>query len=73
MAKGEVERTERLLALLLLQGMKSAPQREKVLQLNLAGFSNVEIADLLGITGAGVSQALYEARKPTRRKPRAAS
>ncbi len=59
-----MDRTERVLALILIQGMKGAPQRDKVLQLSLAGFSNLEIADLLQMTGPGVSQALYEARNP---------
>lgn len=65
-------RLERLAALSLLQQMKSAPQREKALQLNLAGFSNTEIADLLQTTAAVVSQVLYDARRrrvaPRRRK-----
>ena len=57
------DRIERLLALILLNQMKGAPQREKVIQLNIAGFSNVEIADILETTNALVSQSLYEARK----------
>jgi predicted transcriptional regulator len=66
----EEERTERILALLLLQQMKAAPKREKALQLNIAGFSNVEIADLLQTSGAVVSQYLYEARRKKRTTPR---
>ena len=57
------DRVERLLALLLLQQMKASAQREKVLQLSLAGFSNTEIADLLQTTAAVVSQSLYETRR----------
>jgi hypothetical protein len=57
------DRVERLLALILLGGMKGATQREKIQQLNLAGFSNVEIADLLQTTSAVVSQGLYESKK----------
>lgn len=77
MATATFDRSEKLLALILMQHMKSAPQREKVVQLNLAGFSNVEIADILETTGAVVSQSLYEARKGrktpvrVRRKPKA--
>jgi DNA-directed RNA polymerase specialized sigma24 family protein len=71
MSKREVDRSERLLALLLLQQMKAAPQRDKVLQLNVAGFSNLEIADLLGMTGNAVAQALHQARKPRRPRSRA--
>jgi DNA-directed RNA polymerase specialized sigma24 family protein len=59
------DRIEKLLALLLLQQMKVGPQRDKALQLSLAGFTNTEIADLLQTTAAAVAQQLYE----TRRKP----
>ena len=58
----EPDRVERLLALLLLAQMKGVTQREKIYQLNLAGFSNVEIADLLQTTSAVVRQRLREAR-----------
>ena len=66
----DINRTDKLLALILLQYMKSAPQREKALQLNLAGFSNVEIADLLQTTSPVVAQVLYEARRGARKRPR---
>lgn len=65
----DVNRIERLLALALLQNMKAAPQRDRVSILSVAGFSNVEIADLLQTTPALVAQSLYEARrKGARRK-----
>ncbi len=57
------DRAERLLALVLLQHMKGSPQRDKVLQLSLAGFTNTEIADLLDTTSAVVAQSLYEGRR----------
>jgi len=57
------DRTETLLALLLLQQMKPASQQEKIVQLNIAGFSNLEIANILATTTAVVSQSLYAARK----------
>ncbi len=57
------DRIERLLALILLNQMKGASQREKALQLSLAGFSNIEIANMLETTTAVVSQVLYEVRK----------
>lgn len=65
----ETDRTELLLAFLLLNQMKGASQSEKALQLNLAGFSNVEIADILQTTPQLVSDALYNVRrvKPSRR------
>jgi DNA-binding NarL/FixJ family response regulator len=64
----ESDRSERLLALLLLQNMKSTSAQQKIVQLNVAGFSNVEIADILQTTSAAVAQSLYaSSRKPPRR------
>jgi DNA-directed RNA polymerase specialized sigma24 family protein len=57
------DRIERLLALLLLAELGEANQGKKILQLNLAGFSNIEIAELLGTTSAVVSQRLYTSKK----------
>ncbi len=57
------DRTDRLLALVLINQMKGASQRDKILQLNLAGFTNVEIADILQTTTEVVAQALYESKK----------
>jgi DNA-directed RNA polymerase specialized sigma24 family protein len=56
-------RTEKMLALLLLQGMKGATQAKKAVQLSLAGFTAVEIADLLDTKAAVVHQHLYTMRK----------
>jgi DNA-directed RNA polymerase specialized sigma24 family protein len=58
-----LDRVERLLALLLLQQMKGASQGEKALHLNRAGFSNTEIADLLGTGATVVASMLYKARQ----------
>lgn len=63
-----MNRMEQLLVSILLQLMKGASQREKILQLNLAGLSNVEIADALETTPAVVSQSLYEARRSGKKK-----
>jgi DNA-directed RNA polymerase specialized sigma24 family protein len=60
-------RMERLLALLLLQGLKGATQEDKAVQLSIAGFTTVEIADILNTKAAVVRQHLYIARK---RKPK---
>jgi DNA-directed RNA polymerase specialized sigma24 family protein len=57
------DRVERMLALLLLQAMKGASQREKVIQLSLGGFSNIEIADLLGTSTGVVATYMSAARK----------
>jgi len=59
----EPDRAERILALVLFQQMKGEPLREKVVKLNVAGFSNVEIADIVQTTPGVVAQLLYESRK----------
>jgi predicted transcriptional regulator len=56
-------RAEKILALLLLQNMKAATQAEKAAHLSSAGFTAVEIADLLDTTSAVVHQHLYSMRK----------
>jgi hypothetical protein len=57
------DRTERLLALLLLEQMKGSTQGLKAIKLSLAGFSNLEIADILQTTSVRVADALYSARQ----------
>jgi DNA-directed RNA polymerase specialized sigma24 family protein len=57
----ESDRVERVLALLLIQQVKT--QREKIVLLSVAGFTNTEIADLLQTTSGVVNQGLYAARK----------
>lgn len=66
--ESSLDRTERLLAVLLLQTMKGASQKEKTLQLSVAGFTNVEIADFLQTSPQVIARHLYEARKTSRRK-----
>jgi hypothetical protein len=61
-----VDRVERLLALLLIQNLKGTT--EKAIQLSIAGFSNVEIADILRTSNAVVAQVLYESRKAKKKK-----
>jgi predicted transcriptional regulator len=63
----QVERIERLLALLLIQNMKTANMAAKAKELSIAGFTNVEIADILGTTAAVIAQSLYAARKGTKK------
>ncbi len=55
------DRVERLLALLLISQTKT--QRDKIIQLNVAGFTNTEVADLVQTTAGVVSQVLYSSRK----------
>ena len=62
-----VERVERLLALLVVRDMKN--QQEKATQLSVAGFSNVEIANILKTSSAVISQLLYASRK-SKSKPK---
>ncbi len=69
MAMAESNRTENLLALILLGQIKGATQAEKAQQLSVAGFTNVEIADLLQTNAATISQALYLNRQGTKRPP----
>ncbi len=62
------DRAERLLAIILLESMKGASQREKAVRLSLAGFTNVEIANLLQTSAQVVAQHLYSSRKGTKRR-----
>jgi len=66
------DRIEKLLLAILLQFMKGAPLKERVIQLNLAGFSNIEIADYLQTSPQVVAQYVYETRRrrssPRRKK-----
>lgn len=57
------DRSERILALLLLTSMQGASQKQKIVQLSLAGFSNLEIADLLQTTNTAVATHRYAAKK----------
>ena len=61
-------RTEKLLALILISNLKTVTTSEKVYHLSLAGFTNIEIADLLETTAAAVSQSLYERKKKKGKK-----
>jgi hypothetical protein len=62
-------RVEKLLSMILLHDMKDAHQEDKALALSRAGFSNAEIAEMLGTTGAVVAQQLYELRRGKKRRP----
>ena len=62
------DRVERLLALLLLQNMKTSNMAAKAKELSIAGFTNAEIADLLQTNPAVISQSLYAARKRKKSK-----
>jgi hypothetical protein len=64
------DRIERLLAILVIQSMKGATQADKALQLSLAGFTNVEIGNLLQTTQGVIGQLLYTARKKQKKRVR---
>lgn len=64
------ERIERLLVVLILQSMKGATQEEKVKQLNICGFSNIEIAEFLNTNPAVVASLLYKSKKTSKSKKR---
>jgi hypothetical protein len=66
MDDGRRDRVERLLALLLIRELKT--QRDKALQLSVAGFTNTEIADLIQTSSAVVASVLYESRKSKKKK-----
>lgn len=62
------DRLERILILLLLQGMKGSTQREKVKQLNLIGLTNSEIAEYVETSPQVVAQYVYQGRKGKKQK-----
>jgi len=63
-----VDRSERLIALLLLEQMKDSPAHEKARRLSIAGFTNSEIADLLETNSAVIASTLYQARQKPKKK-----
>lgn len=62
MESESTDRIERLLALLLIHTMKGT-QAQKAVQLSVAGFTNVEIGNLLQTSQGVVAQYRYWARK----------
>lgn len=61
--KNENERIEALLALILTRSFKGEPMVGAASALSVAGFTNVEIADLLQTSPQTITQLLYEKRK----------
>jgi hypothetical protein len=62
----EVNRVERLLAMILLHDMHDASIGDKASSLSRAGFAPAEIASMLGTTPASIRQQLYTARQTGR-------
>ncbi len=61
--KDKESRVEDILVVLLLNSMKSSTITEKATQLNLAGLSNIEIADFLETSPQVIANALSASRK----------
>lgn len=68
MEENQLARVEKLLAFILIDNMKSANQTQKIEKLSTAGFTNIEIADLLDIKAAAVAVRLSESKKKRVRK-----
>jgi predicted transcriptional regulator len=66
-------RSEKILAMMLINQMQQASVGAKAQALNRAGLSNAEIAELLGVTSAVVGQRLYELRGATKKRSAAKS
>ena len=62
------ERIEGLLLAILLQLMRGVNQGEKIHLLNVAGLSNLEIADMVKTTPDVVASTIYALRKKPKRK-----
>ena len=60
---GGSSRTDRLLAILVLEAVGKKSDQQKAALLSTAGFANPEIASLLGTTPGTVKQHLYASRK----------
>jgi DNA-binding CsgD family transcriptional regulator len=59
---GNAKQFDKLIRLVALLVIKGESQAEKIKALAGAGFSNTEIADLLGLTANAVNVALHRIR-----------
>lgn len=64
----DLSRVEALLAQMLVSQRHGSSQAAKAAALQRAGFTNAEIAGMLGTTAAVVAQQLYELRSTTKSK-----
>ncbi len=62
------ERIENILAIILINLLKGTSLEEKAKQLNIAGFTNVEIANFLGTSSAVIATVLYRRRSSKKKK-----
>jgi DNA-binding CsgD family transcriptional regulator len=61
-ASGISSRSERLLAILVLEAISKNSDLEKAVLLSSVGFTNSEVANLLGTSAHTVGQHLYKSR-----------
>ena len=64
----ENNRIEKLLAMQLINSLAGKNMAEKAAQLSIVGFTNVEIANLLGANSSTINQLLYARRKKQKSK-----
>ena len=67
----KADKVEGLLVAILLQLMKGATNVQKILQLSVVGYTNVEIANFMQLSSGEVNQAIYVAKtgaKKTKKK-----
>jgi transcriptional regulator len=65
-----IDRLGRILAVLYAHTLGDADLSVKVEHLNRCGFSNIEIAELLGTTANNINNALHRARHSKPKKTR---
>jgi DNA-directed RNA polymerase specialized sigma24 family protein len=71
-APSEKTSLDRIAKLLAILAVKGETQSEQIVALSRVGFSNAELAHLLGTTTGNVGQTLYTSRRaPKKRKKRA--
>ncbi|MGB3733248.1 hypothetical protein [Microbacterium sp.] len=60
---------DRIAAFDMLDRMGDATQAQKTFRLSLVGFKRAEIAAMLGISAASVSQNIYSEKNKGKKKP----
>jgi predicted transcriptional regulator len=68
-APGAASRHDRIVAFEMLDRMTGATQAQKTFRLALVGFDRQEIAAMLQISPASVSQNIYAERNKGKKKP----
>lgn len=68
MTENNIARLEKLMALVLINSLKSSTVEDKAHQLSLAGFTNIEIADLIETNTTVIAASLYNRKKKKAKK-----